>query len=132
MTATRLPVPTEAQEQAALISACERLTPRIPELALLFHIPNGGHRHKVVAARLQAQGVKAGVPDLCLPVARWGCHGLYIELKRSKGGRVQVAQQQWLNQLDAEGYMALRCCGWTEALRAILDYLGHSPQEFGL
>mgnify|MGYP004433785991 CR=1 FL=1 len=33
------------------------------------------------AANLKRQGVKAGVPDLHLPVARGGYNGLYIELK---------------------------------------------------
>lgn len=52
-----------------------------PELALLYHIPNGGKRDAKTATILKRQGVKAGVPDLHLPVARGGYHGLYIELK---------------------------------------------------
>lgn len=81
-----LPVPTEAQEQITLFSWAA--VQAIPELALLYHIPNGGSRHKAEAARLRAEGVRSGVPDLCLPVPRGGCHGLYIELKRLRGGRL--------------------------------------------
>lgn len=43
-----------------------------PELKLLYHVPNGGKRDKRTATALRRQGVKAGVPDLCLPVARGG------------------------------------------------------------
>ena len=41
----------------------------------------GGKRDAKTATILKRQGVKAGVPDLHLPVARGGYHGLYIELK---------------------------------------------------
>ncbi len=44
-------------------------------------MPNGGKRDKATAAVLKRQGVKAGVPDIMLPAARAGYHGLYIELK---------------------------------------------------
>lgn len=65
-----LPVPTEAEEQIALFEWATLQSGRFPELALLYHVPNGGSRNKIEAARLRAQGVKSGVPDLCLPVAR--------------------------------------------------------------
>jgi len=89
----------------------------------MFHIPNGGSRHKVEARKLKEQGVKAGVPDVCLPVARGGYHGLYVELKRIKGGKVSSDQQDWIKALAAEGYMAVVCRGWNEAAEAILKYL---------
>ena len=83
--------PTEEQEQRLLLAWAAR-TGR-PELRLLHAIPNGGKRLKSEAARLQAMGVKPGVPDLCLPVPRGKYHGLYIELKRLYGGRVSPAQR---------------------------------------
>ena len=55
---------SEADEQRAVVEWCAWR--RIP----VFHIPGGGSRHPAEAARLKAQGVKAGVPDLCIPVAR--------------------------------------------------------------
>ena len=39
-----------------------------PELKLMYHIPNGGKRNITTARRLKAEGVKAGVPDIHLPV----------------------------------------------------------------
>ena len=54
----------EHVEQAALFRWAEFARARLPELTLLHAIPNGGHRHKATAARLKAEGVKRGVPDL--------------------------------------------------------------------
>ena len=109
---------TEAQEQAEVIEWCG--WKRIP----VFHIPNGGSRNPIEAANLKRQGVKAGVPDLFVPVAASGCHGLFIEMKRERGGRVSEAQRRWLALLDAQGYRASVCHGAEEAIREIEGYLG--------
>ena len=78
---------TEAQHQAAVFkwSQLPDVRQRYPELKLLHHIPNGGRRDPVEAKHLKQQGVKSGVPDLCLPVARRDYHGLYIEMKTETG-----------------------------------------------
>lgn len=115
--------PTEAQEQAALIRWAHFQRARYPELELLYHVANGGSRHKLEAVHLKEQGVRAGVPDLCLPVARGRYHGLYIELKRQKGGRLSVAQAEWLRALQAQGYRTAVCAGWESARDTIMDYL---------
>lgn len=94
-----------------------------PDLDLLFAIPNGGHRHKLTAAKLKAEGVKAGVPDLLLPVSRGQYHGLFIEMKFGRG-RVRGEQQWWLYQLEAQGYQTAVCWSWLEAAKAVCDYLG--------
>lgn len=116
-------VPTEAQEQCYLFRWMAYNARKYPELKLCFHIPNGGSRHRAEAAHLQAQGVRAGVPDLCLPVARGPYHGLYIELKRVKGGRLSIAQTEWLQALQAQGYRAVVCAGWESARDTIVEYL---------
>lgn len=116
-------IPTEAQEQAALFSWAVLQSGKYPELRLLYHVPNGGSRHKAEAVRLRTEGVKAGVPDLCLPVARGQYHGLYIELKRQRGGRVSDVQSDWLSALSYQGYKTALCFGWEQAAKMILDYL---------
>lgn len=71
----------EAIEQTKLFNWVVLARGKYPELDMLYHIPNGGSRNKIEAANLRRQGVRSGVPDLCLPVARGNYHGLYIELK---------------------------------------------------
>lgn len=112
----------EAEEQKTLFDWADWNTGKYPELRFLFHVPNGGSRNVIEAANLKRQGVKAGVPDLCLPVARKKFHGLYIELKR-KGGRVSERQSEWLSFLDKQGYKTAVCYGWEEASRVIMEYL---------
>ncbi len=89
----------------------------------IFAIPNGGSRHKVEAMRLKMEGVRAGVPDLFLPVAAGGKHGLFIEMKREKGGRLSPEQKDWLTFLRAQGYEAQCCAGYFEAMSTVFAYL---------
>ncbi len=118
-----IPVPAESVEQTRLFQWARMEAGRWPELNLLYHVPNGGSRHRLGAAHLKQQGVRAGVPDLCLPVARGGCHGLYIEMKRLRGGRVSPEQTEWMDALRAEGYAVAVCQGWAMASDVITDYL---------
>ncbi len=121
--AYRLPPPTESAEQKALMEWAEIQSGKYPELDLLYHVPNGGSRRKAEAGRLRAEGVKSGVPDLCLPVARGGYHGLYVEMKRIEGGKVSENQATWLRRLAEEGYASYLCEGKAAAIRVIMDYL---------
>lgn len=115
--------PTEGEEQATLFHMAAMRLHKYPELALLYHIPNGGLRSKSEAGRMRHEGVKSGVPDICLPVARGGFHALYIELKRTKGGKVSENQKHWISALTAAGNCAAVCYGWQEAWTLIENYL---------
>ena len=122
--ATTLPCPTEAQEQAALMEWAHLSATRLPGVELLFHIPNGELRDKATAVRLKAQGVSAGVPDLCLPVARGGYHGLWLELKRADhSNHPSALQHAWMARLECEGYRVHVCYGAAAAIDAIEKYL---------
>jgi hypothetical protein len=118
-----LPEPTESVEQQNLFQWAALQSSAHPEVAMLYHIPNGGARSKATAGRLKAEGVRAGVPDLCLPVPRGPYHGLYIELKRRHGGQVSPAQRDWLNRLRERGYAVSVCRGWEDAAQTIMAYL---------
>ena len=118
----------ESQEQQALFTWAEYAKGLHPELGMLYHIPNGGKRDKLEAARLKLEGVKAGVPDLCLPVARGGYHGLYIELKAGKN-KATPLQRRWITALEQEGYAAAVCTGWEQAAATLIDYLGIRGEE---
>ena len=116
-------VPTERDEQVRLVQWARIRAGQVPELQLLFAVPNGGQRDVRVAARLSGEGVRAGVPDLCLPVPRGVHHGLYIELKRIKGGKVSPAQAWWHQQLRTQGYRVIVALGWEAAREEIEAYL---------
>lgn len=118
---------SEEEHQRALFDWARAEELARPALALLFAIPNGGHRRKATAGRLKAAGVKRGVPDLCLPVPCGAHHGLWIELKRETGGRAGPAQQRWHEDLTALGYRVAVCHGWLAARDVILDYLNADP-----
>jgi len=112
----------EHAEQRSLMAWARLAQAKWPELALLHAIPNGGHRNRVAAARIKAEGARRGVPDLCLPVPRGEHHGLYIELKAGKG-RPSREQRWWLAALRMQGYRAVLCRGWQAARAEIDDYL---------
>lgn len=116
------PIPHEANEQEILFRWARLVRCTYPELDLLYHIPNGGSRNELEAASLKRQGVKAGVPDLCLPVARGEYHGLYIEMKYGKN-KTSDKQNEWISALTAQGYAVAVCYGWEEAQRLITKYL---------
>lgn len=88
----------------------------------MHHIPNGGMRSKSEAARFKAMGVKRGVSDIFLPVARGGFHGLYIELK-AKDGKVDAAQKEWIAAVRKQGYYGAVCFGGGLAADLIQKYL---------
>lgn len=54
---------TEHAEAVALMRVVRLHEVRWPELRLLYAVPNGGDRHPIVAAKMRAEGVRAGVPD---------------------------------------------------------------------
>lgn len=123
--ATKRPKPAaQASEHAEQVSLVQWFDKEFPKLrGRLFAIPNGGHRHPAEAARLKLEGVRAGVPDLFLPVPAGGKHGLFIEMKREKGGRLSPEQKDWLTFLQAQGYEAQCCAGYFEAMSVVFAYL---------
>lgn len=98
-------------------------THRFPQLKMLFAIPNGGKRNVITAANMKREGVKPGVPDLFLAFPSNGYHGLFIEMKKRKGGKVSDSQREWIRNLTACGYMAEVCEGWEKAVEIITKYL---------
>ena len=115
--------PTEHQEQVAVIQWARASEARDPRLELLHAIPNGGNRAIHVAKRLKDEGVKAGVPDLCLPVKSGKFSGLYLELKAQKGRKPTKEQAAMLSRLRDEGYWAGVCYGAEEAILTLKAYL---------
>ena len=112
----------EHQHQVALFDWARMNEGPYPELMLLYANPLGGKRPKRTAARMKAEGAKAGIPDVTLPVARGGYHGLYIEMKIAPNTPTE-SQKWWLDALAIEGYRTTICYSWEEARDVLVDYL---------
>lgn len=108
----------EALEQSKLFL----MTRYMPKFRYLFHIPNGGSRNFLEAKNLKMQGVKAGVPDLFLPLPNKNHHGLFIEMKYGKN-KPTPYQKEWIDYLNSVGYLAVVCYGAEEALDILNKYV---------
>jgi hypothetical protein len=76
----------------------------------IFAIPNGEARSKATGARLKLEGVSPGVPDLFVPA--WG---VWIEMKRAKGGTVSAVQKDWHAYLRSIGQRVIIGYGFEDA-----------------
>lgn len=103
-------IPTEDHEQMMLVQWFRRTYPGV----LIFSVPNGGHRHPAVAAKMKATGVVKGVPDLFVPAWR-----LWVEMKRAKGGSLSPEQKDWRDYLQGAGYWVIVGKGADDAKRQI-------------
>lgn len=115
---------SEHSEQAALFEwAAWQANLGHEALRWIFAIPNGELRPDGVGRKLKAEGVRAGVPDICLPFPSRGYHGLYIEMKTGRNGPTseQIDYLEWLTDC---GYLARVASGFDEAKGVLCDYLG--------
>ena len=117
---------SEDNEQSMLFQWAEIAALTCPELRLMYHVPNEGKRSVSTGSRLKKLGLKAGVPDIVLPVARGGYHGLYIEMKYGRN-TLTDNQRQWMDALKKAGHLTAVCYSFMEANDVILGYLGMKP-----
>jgi hypothetical protein len=89
----------------------------------LFAIPNGGSRDVITGARLKAEGVRRGTPDLFLAVPYGGKAGLFIEMKYNKG-RPTEEQLEFIETVEKAGYHCNVCWTAEAAIDAIKRYFG--------
>lgn len=95
------------------------------ELDLMFHVPNGEKRDAATASKLKRLGVKAGVPDLLLPLAS-KCgkfNNLWIEMKYGDG-KASETQEKWHRSLERSGGRVVVAWDWKNAVEAICEHLG--------
>ena len=126
----RLTTQEEDAHQAALFTWASWNEAKHPDLRKMYAIPNGGLRNKATGAKLKSQGVRAGVLDINLDVARNGFHGLRIEMKRpgvpgtgQRPGRVSAEQASRAADLVSDGYKVAFCYGWEAARDVLIEYL---------
>jgi hypothetical protein len=105
-------VATESQEQAALVSWFRCTFPG----TLILSIPNGAHLagsgpiRAMKMAKLKREGLTPGVPDLFIP--EWE---LWVEMKRTKGGRLSDEQETIIGYLRNIGQRVIVGEGWEDA-----------------
>ena len=109
-----LKIPSEHVEQSLFVQWFRRSYPNV----LIFAIPNGGARSKATAGKLKVEGVVPGIPDLFIP--EWG---LWVEMKRTKGGRVSDEQFGMIDYLQSVGYRVIVGKGAENAKAQILEFL---------
>lgn len=117
------PIPTEYEEQCTIFRLAQLYQKKYPELGFLIGSLNGVRLTIGQAMKAKKTGLKKGVPDIFLPVAR-GCHaGLWVELKRIKGSKILPEQYDWQAFLSEHGYKHVFAYGAEEAWKVIIDYL---------
>jgi hypothetical protein len=94
--------PSEEHEQIVFITRVRFLYPLLANNVMA--IPNGGWRNKAQAALLKRAGVLRGAPDLLIALVRKEWPGLFIEMKRVKGGAVSPDQKIVHQALRSAGY----------------------------
>ena len=111
----------EARMQIEFFRQVPLFFPRLPD-KLLFAVPNGGSRHKIEAANMKRQGVKAGVADVILQIPKKGFASLCLEFK-TKTGRQSKEQREYQSQVEMAGskYVVVRSV--EEAIFVMKKYL---------
>lgn len=108
----------EHDHQKIVISTIRRDYPDL----LIFAIPNIGTASPQRGARMKAEGVLAGIPDLMVARAAQGFLGLFVEMKTLTGS-ASKEQKAVIAKLQAEGYRCEVCKGYAAALEVIRGYL---------
>lgn len=108
--------------QAAFFRWCQLMEKKYPELENFFSVPNGAHKSPASRYVYKVTGLKSGVPDTFLPVARGGYNGFFIEFK-SATGRLSPEQKDWHTRLRAQNFLVEVCRDWEIAAKITEDYL---------
>jgi hypothetical protein len=119
-------VPLESSAQKAFFEYLKTVAcPQHPKMTLFdvaYAIPNGqmiagdARQRARYMNFLKAQGLKPGIPDVCIayPIGRY--HGAYIEMKRTAKSPVSAAQKEWLALVASVGYYTAVAAGFEAAV----------------
>lgn len=87
------------------------------------HSPNGGTSSFRQKAKFKKMGTLNGMCDLQFFIPRGGYHGLFVELKRERGGVVSQSQKDVMAMLDRQGYKTVVTRGLQASVEAIEEYM---------
>ena len=123
MTRWKSETPTEFEEQCKLAEYLDR------QGYCWCHVPNGGNRDAKTGAKMKKQGAKKGFPDVqifdepnkirgMVGTRIYKHKGVIIEMKRQNGSPSDVSesQKEWLQKLEARGWLTKVCYGADEAI----------------
>lgn len=116
------PVTPEHIEQVNFFQFLSLMAIDNPEVGLAHASLNGARMSWNQAKKQKAAGMKSGIPDIFFPVPRYPYHGLYIELKRVKGGVLSDEQKLMIPRLKEQGYLVEVCRGFEEATVVFRKY----------
>jgi hypothetical protein len=92
----------------------------------IVHIPNGGTRNKIEAAKLKTIGVRKGFPDLMIILP----HGeiFFVEMKDEKGkqSESQIECEYWLKERNLEYYLIRDLESFKSLIRQKMDKHGRT------
>lgn len=117
-------IASEHVEQITFFQLVRPFYDHVPELRhLLFAIPNGGYRDKITASKMRAEGQKQGIPDICCAIPKDDWHGLFIEMKKRKDGKISAEQAKVMEMLREKGYKVEVAYGASQAINILMNYL---------
>lgn len=120
---TTVPVRSEYAEQVSIFRLAQLHSRKWPELRFLNGSLNGVRLTIGQAVKSKNTGMKKGYPDIFLPIKRGNYSGLFVELKRVSGCRIEPEQRLWAAMLTSQGYRHIFAYGCDEAWAAIVKYL---------
>lgn len=112
----------EHRIQVSFFNLLRMFYSQYPEFEFIHAVPNGGKRDMVTAAKLKAEGVKAGVLDIFVPIPTKDYNGMYLETK-TKTGALSTEQKKFKAFAEAQGYKVVIYRSAEAGIRALAEYL---------
>ena len=107
---------TEHDHQKAVVHWLRHFHPHL----IIAAIPNGEQRSRTTGAKLKAEGVLAGMPDLVICLPNGGT--LWVEMKNEVGS-VSKSQKEVHSRLETLGHTVIVGYGAKEAIKALKEIL---------
>lgn len=119
-------ISTMRKNRITLFMWAEIMKEKYPELEMLFAVPFDAYKSVSSCKKFTEEGLKKGIPDVCLPISNGKFSSLWIKIKSSKHTKLTEKQKWWIKELNAKGCLAVDCVGWEAARDIILNYLNAS------
>jgi hypothetical protein len=122
----KLPPPLEGAEQKTFVAWWRWQYPGV----LLFAVANGAflfgapERRAAQMVHLKAQGLVPGIPDLFAPACQ-----LWVEMKRSSGGRLSPEQAAIHEHLRGIGHVVIVAAGADAAMRQTREFFASAKSQ---